>query len=286
YLYVRQNRPQDALKALNDAVKKQPGFMGALGYLGSAHLRAGQAKKAIEVFRTYKERVPQSPWARVMYARALAYAGQYDAALAETQAVYRDHPDSLAVTVSLAARQAQAKKYDEATATLTSGMAQFGEHPALLTRLSYVQLQQGSAEQALPLAQRAVDALGDGRGEPMAGYAYANLGHAYALLGKKAEALAAFKKAAELGIGIEERLLLLTDERTKPLMQDSANPLAAGTPPPAAVGADTTAAPAPAEEAAESEEDEGLDEGVESWEEDEEWSEADDWSEEELDDEE
>ncbi|MBI3180025.1 MAG: tetratricopeptide repeat protein, partial [Deltaproteobacteria bacterium] len=58
YLYVRQNRPQDALKALNDAVNKQPGFMGALGYLGSAHLRAGQPKKAIEVFRTYKVRVP------------------------------------------------------------------------------------------------------------------------------------------------------------------------------------------------------------------------------------
>jgi tetratricopeptide (TPR) repeat protein len=298
YFQVRQAKSAEAIKTLEEATAKHPGFLGALGYLGSAYLRSGQPKKAEEVFARYKERVPKSPWARLMHSRAVAYGGDPAAALMEMRSVQKDFPDSLVVSATLAVRLSEAKLHDEAITTLDRAIGLHGEHPILLTRLSYVHLQKGAAEQALAIARRAVASLGATRGETMAGYAHVNLGHALALLGKKDEALAAFKTAVQLGVGVEERLLVLADERTKPLMQDPANPLVKDAPPPPpplpppppepevapeeAAPAEAAAQPPSAAETAAQPPSAAE---TETWVEGKSWSENDDWSEETFDDE-
>jgi tetratricopeptide (TPR) repeat protein len=70
YLYTRQGRPEDAIRALTDAVGRRSGFLLGLGYLGNTYLRVGRARQAAEVFASYAARVPGSPWARLMHARA------------------------------------------------------------------------------------------------------------------------------------------------------------------------------------------------------------------------
>jgi tetratricopeptide (TPR) repeat protein len=254
YLFVRQGKLDEAVRALTEATQQHPGFLAALGYLGSTYLRVNKSAKAAETFLAYERRVPASPWVRVMHARAIAYAGQLQAAIDENQAVQKEFPDSVMVIASLAARQAQASKFKEAVETLERGLAMHADHPALLTKLSFVQLQLGHPDVALSLAERAIAKLGDGRGETMAGYAQANLGHALAALGRKPEAVEALKKAAQLGMSVEDRLTLLNDEHTKPIMQDAANALDRDLPPPpppappaapAALALAPPAAPAP-----------------------------------------
>lgn len=232
YIRFRQGRRREAIAVLESALTTQPGFLGALGYLGSAYLRAEQPDHAVTVFGEYARRVPSSPWARVMYARALASKGEHEQAMTMTQQVLASFPNSAMVLTNHAARQAQAEKYQEAEETLTQGLLDHPGHPGLLTIMSYVKLKLGAASEALALAQQAVDQIGDGRGVSMAGYAHANLGHALALLGKREQALTAFENAARLGVSTEDRRRLLEDKRLEPLMQDPGNPLASDAPPP------------------------------------------------------
>ncbi len=291
YLYVRQNKPEQAIGTLTAAGTRNPGFMGALGYLGSAYLRTGQPSEAAEVFAAYEARVPKSPWARVMHARSLAYSGQHEAAIKKTAGVLAEHLDSVMVITALAARHGQAKAYPEAIKTLEAGLTLYPDHPALLTKLSYVQLQLNRPEVALALAERAIAKQGDSRGETMAGYAYANLGHALALLGRREAALDAFRKAAELGIDSEVREQLLADERAKAVLADPKNPIVADAPPPAAAA--SAASPAAVASASEpeataGESEAGADEELgadESWSEEDDWSASDDWSEADYDEE-
>ncbi|OGR13403.1 MAG: hypothetical protein A2341_19670 [Deltaproteobacteria bacterium RIFOXYB12_FULL_58_9] len=224
YLYEHQKKSAEAIEVLEDATKTHLGFLHGLGYLGQAYMRNSQNHESLRVFSTYQARVPKSPWARVKRAEALSHIGNHDIAVAETQAVLVEFPTSVMVLTSLASRQIDAAKLDDARATIESALAAHPDHPALLTRLSYVELEQNHPDKALELAQRAVAKLGDGRGEALAGYAHLNLGHALALLGKKNEALEAFKKAETLGIDAENILVLWRDNRLQEIMKDGRNP--------------------------------------------------------------
>ena len=227
YVHMRRGQPEDAIRVLADATARRPGFLLGLGYLGSANLGQARPLQAAELFSTYAARVPKSPWAHLMHARALAFAGQHDAAIAETRAVLDASPHSLSAISGLGARLGQAGRLQEAADTLEGGLALFAENPALLTRLAWVEVQLGHADLGLDLATRAIAVLGDARGEAMAGQAYASLGHALAILGRTFEAQAAFAKAAALGLGVEERLLLVADSRVKKVLQESKSPLLA-----------------------------------------------------------
>jgi tetratricopeptide (TPR) repeat protein len=114
YLEARQGKVDDGVKTLAAATQKHPGFISGLNYLGSAYERMGKAKAAVDVFKSYRERLLKSPWARILHARALAYGGQLGEAIAETRKVVSDFPDSISAVASLAGRLEQAKKYDEA----------------------------------------------------------------------------------------------------------------------------------------------------------------------------
>ncbi len=228
YLYDRQGKIADALKVLEEATQTHLGFLQGLGYLGQGYLRASESHEALRVFSLYQGRVPQSPWARVKRAEAMARTGNLDAAVADTRAVLNEWPASIMVLTALASRLIDANKLVEARQAIEEGLLKHPEHPALLTRLSHIALEEKKTDEALALAELAVQKLGDGRGETLAGYAHLNLGHALALLGREDEAIAALKKAHALGVDAEDIIILHRDPRLKELLNDGRNPFKVG----------------------------------------------------------
>jgi tetratricopeptide (TPR) repeat protein len=225
YFYDRLGKHEESIKVLKEATEAHMGFLHGLGYLGQAYLRCNHAHEAVTVFTTYESRAPRNPWARVMRAQALARIGKHDQAVRETKDLVREFPESLLTLSALASRQIDAKQYNEARDNLERALAAHADHPLLLTRLSYIELEKGSAKTALELAQKAVARGGDGRGKSLAGYAHANLGHALALLGKRNEALAALRQAIALGMTADDRLLLMRDPRLSDFLKDPRCPI-------------------------------------------------------------
>jgi tetratricopeptide (TPR) repeat protein len=231
YLYERQGETQKAITVLDEATTTHLGFLQALGYLGQQYARNAQNHDALRVFTTFKARVPKSPWAALKRAEALAHIGNQDQALVETQEVVARSPDSVAALTALASRQIDAAKYEDARATIVRAMKLAPDHPALLTRLSYIALESGQIQEALELAQKAVVIIGDGRGEQLAGYAHLDLGHALARLGRTDEALSALARAKELGVDADDLLVFWRDAKLKDFMNDARNPFRPLAPP-------------------------------------------------------
>jgi len=219
-MYLRQGQHLIAQKALEDAVETYPGSLQTLGYLGEAYVREHRPEDALRTFTRYAAMVPKSPWAQMRRGAALSRLGQHETALREGQALAAKYPDSVAVLVALASRQIDAGKIDEARTTLARGLTKSPNHPALLTRLAYIELGANHAAEALALAEKAVAAIGDGRGEPLAGYAHVDMAQALALLGRTDDAFVALNKAVELGVGADDLDRLGRDERLKAFLAD------------------------------------------------------------------
>jgi len=224
YFYDRQGRTSDALKVLEEATTTHLGFLQGLGYLAEAYARAGRTHEALQTWTAYITRVPKSPWAAVQHAAALARLGKHALALDETQKALERFPRSLTIMTALAARQLDAEDYESARDTLTRASQLAPGHPVVLTLRAQVALVAGDAASALTLAQAAVAAVGDARGEPLAGYAHVSLAHALELAGKRAEALAALRRGRELGVGATDLRVLWRDERVKGLLTDPGFP--------------------------------------------------------------
>lgn len=225
YLYDRQGHQDKSIKVLEEATNTHLGFLQGLGYLGQAYARAAENHKALKVFTAYSARVPRNPWVQVRRCTALSRIGKHDLAIQETGALLKRFPRSLMVKIALASRYIDAERMDEASKILEDALKTHKGHAALLTRLSYIRLEQGQAEQALDLAQKAVAAVGDGRGESLAGYAHVNLAHALALVGKNEEGFTALKRAMALGVDGDELLYLKRDKRLQKFLVDPRNPL-------------------------------------------------------------
>jgi len=221
YFYDRQGRASDGLKVLEDATTTHLGFLQGLGYLAEAYARAGRSHEALQTWTSYAARVPKSPWAALQHAAALSRLGKHALALDETQKLLTRFPRSLTVTTALAARQLDA---ESARDTLARAAELAPGHPLVLTLRAQVALVAGDPASALGIAQEAVKAVGDARGEPLAGYAHVALAHALELAGKRSEAVAAMRRGKELGVSAGDLRLLWRDERVKGLLTDPGYP--------------------------------------------------------------
>jgi hypothetical protein len=213
HLYGRQNQPALAIKALRVACDNYPGFLLGLGYLGRAYGREKDYAKALKVFENYSQKVPQNAWAKLQQAHYLSLLGKYETALQITLNLRQEFPGSIQIMEALAKLYIQQEDYRKARQILERGLKGRTTHPALLTHLSFVALQENKLEEALDLAQKAAEAIGHGRGEPLAGYAHLNLAHALALNTRHKKALATLQYAIYLGIGQEAKERFLSDPR-------------------------------------------------------------------------
>ena len=213
YVHEQTAQQDEARKVLKSAVEQHPGALEVLGYLGDAYYSLGEYEQALPVFQQYLERVPRSPYAAQRRDAVLARLGRKAEALTNAQQLFAKHPGSVTILAALASRQIDAGQLDAAKATLKRGLKETPNHPLLLTRLSYVELESGDAQQALTLAQKAVKLIGDGRGEALAGYAYIDLARALAVTGKRDQAKDSLHKAVRLGVSPGDLDRLANDPR-------------------------------------------------------------------------
>ena len=213
YVFEQMTMRDDARAVLKQAVEQHPGSLEVLGYLGDAHYSIGEYDKALPVFDAYIARVPYSPYAQRRRNAILARLGRKDEALRNAEILFAQHPKSVTILASLSSRQIDAGKLDEAKRLLNAGLKMHKDHPLLLTRLSYVELEGGDANKALTLAEKAVAQLGTGRGEPLAGYAHIDLARALAVVGRRDEAKASLYKAVRLGVNASDLDRLARDPR-------------------------------------------------------------------------
>ena len=207
-----------SLKTLEEAARACPGSLQALGYLGDAYLRRRSYPDALRVFATYLERVPRSPFAAMRRDAVLSRLGRHEDALGNAAALLARHPGSLTVLEALASRQIDARQLEAARTTLARGLVQTPGHPVLLTRQSFVELESDRPDAALLFAEKAVAAIGDGRGELVAGYAHIDLARALAILGRRDEAKVALHQALRLGVGPDDLERIDGDPRLQGFM--------------------------------------------------------------------
>ena len=200
YVFEQKAQQDDARAALAQAVEAYPGSLLVLGYLGDAYHSVGEYEKALGIFMQYLERVPRSPYAARRRDSVLARLKRTDEALNNARALYAQYPNSVTILAALASRQIDAGKMPEARVTLQQGLKANPDHPLLLTRLSFVELESGDEQKALALAEKAVELVGDGRGKPIAGYAHIDLARALAAVGRRKEAKASLIRAVRLGV--------------------------------------------------------------------------------------
>ncbi|MEL6759887.1 MAG: tetratricopeptide repeat protein [Myxococcota bacterium] len=215
YMHQQLGQQTKARELLQEALDTYPGSLEVKNYLAQAYYLASDYEKTLEVWKTYLEDVPKSTHAARRRDRMLARLGKHTEAVANAQALLDSHPKSIPTLAALASRQIDAGELDQAKATLKLGLEENPDHPVLLTRLSYVELESGSAKESLSLAKKAVARIGDGRGEPLAGYAHVNLARAQALSGDRKTAKKTLRKAIRLGIGGDDIVRLAEDPRLK-----------------------------------------------------------------------
>ncbi|MEO1173761.1 MAG: tetratricopeptide repeat protein, partial [Myxococcota bacterium] len=203
----------EARQTLVEALKTYPGSLEVMNYLAQAYYLAGDFEECLTVWDDYLKRVPKSLHASRRRGKTLAKLDRRDEAVAAAKKLAEANPESLPTMAALASRQIDAGQMEIAKATLTEQLQKHPDHPLLLTRLSYIELESGSADRALALARKAVEQLGDGRGERLAGYAHIDLARALALTGKRGEARESLKKSLRLGVSGDDVFRLATDPR-------------------------------------------------------------------------
>lgn len=203
----------EARQTLVEALSTYPGSLEVMNYLAQAYYLAGEYDECLKAWEAYVERVPKSLHGQRRRLHVMANLGKKEEAVAAAKKLADEHPESLPTQAALASRQIDAGQMELAQATLTEQLRKYPDHPLLLTRLSYIELESGSADRALTLARKAVEVLGDGRGERLAGYAHIDLARALALTGKRGEARESLKKSLRLGVSGEDVFRLATDPR-------------------------------------------------------------------------
>lgn len=215
YMHQQLGQQSKARELLQEALETYPGSLEVQNYLAQAFYLASDYEETLKVWETYLEHVPESTHGARRRDRMLARLGKHTEAVSNAKALLEEHPKSVPTLAALASREIDAGSLDRARATLKRGLEDNPDHPVLLTRLSYVELESGSAKESLSLAKKAVERIGDGRGEPLAGYAHVNLARAQALSGDRKTAKKTLRKAIRLGIGGDDVIRLAEDPRLK-----------------------------------------------------------------------
>jgi tetratricopeptide (TPR) repeat protein len=188
-LYQRLNKRKDAEVSFRKAMELDPGLAdtyNALGYLRESQGHAGEAEQlynkalqidpnslaarqnlavllsgqrnradqAIALWRLNLAKQPDYLASLLSLAKALAAAGQTDAAIDQYQAAERARPDYIAVRLALAELYEQKLDFENAANELRESLAMQPANPLLLERLGDLESDRGRTAAALDAYQR------------------------------------------------------------------------------------------------------------------------------------
>jgi tetratricopeptide (TPR) repeat protein len=199
WLVTRFQSPAEGLSALREVLRKHPGELLALNYLGDSLGALGRHPEAAAAWREYLERVPASPFALGRLSRELARSGQHEEAVAAARKGLQLAPRSRQARLELGSRQLDAGQLDLAVATLRELADDPDARGETLLRLGWAYWLQGRPELSGPLYQRALE-LATGPTEwRTRGRALSNLAMVQLKLGDREAARATVRRALDGG---------------------------------------------------------------------------------------
>lgn len=157
WLVTRYRSSAEGAEVLREAIAQRPGFLLARGYLGELLHAIRDDRGALEAWQGYAEVVPQSPFALAKVGYAQARLGRTTEAIATTRKALSFYPESRDLQLELGSRYIDAKRWDDAVATLGALAAQPGTKGETLVRLAWAELQRGKADAAEKLLRQALE---------------------------------------------------------------------------------------------------------------------------------
>lgn len=164
-IHAEQDRPDEAIKSYEQALRLNPQSMQTQLALAQQHLKLQNADKAALYARLALNRAPSHPIARALNIRAELMRGNTGVAEAELAKLRKEFPNTLAVMALVGAREMAASRLDAARATYEKVAAAYPQHLEALEVLGSIDLRQGRKKEA---AERAEAALRLAAGSPTA----------------------------------------------------------------------------------------------------------------------
>lgn len=146
-----------ALKTLEQALERFPGFMLGRGYLGEALTALGRPDKALKVFETYLARSPRQSWVMGQIGYVHSKMGHVDRAVEWTERALRTTPSDPELLLQLASRFVDAERYPEAAVLLRRVISEGGARGEVHLRLGYAYMKMGKFNEAERQMQTAID---------------------------------------------------------------------------------------------------------------------------------
>jgi tetratricopeptide (TPR) repeat protein len=199
YALSQMDKPKDAVGALEKAVKANPGFLHARGYIGEHYNVNKEYAKALKAFEEYLGRCPGHPWVRAQIGYSKARMGNVDAAIDTTADALASDMDNAEIAIELASRLIDAGKLEEAAVAVGTALAATPPRPLAHLRLGYIRLLQGKLDDAIPALQRAIADAKQADEFRTRGIAHYDLGRVFARQGKKDAALAELEASRKEG---------------------------------------------------------------------------------------
>lgn len=210
WMLTRFQSNEAGLAFLKDVVKKHPGELIALAYLGDTQLAVGAFSDAEVTWRQFLALAP-SAWAWGRLSKALARQDKHDDAIAAAKKGLELAPKSLEARLELGSRLIDANKPAEAEEQLkplAAIAAPKGEH---LLRLGWTHWLQGEVDDAATHFQKALDVATSPGEWRTRGRAFYDLALVEAKRGHKEPARVALRAAMQTGYKLRKVDASLTD---------------------------------------------------------------------------
>jgi tetratricopeptide (TPR) repeat protein len=156
-----RDRFDDAIKAYEEVLKRQPKSVDANIALAGLYLAMGNLDKAQGYAQQAAVLQPQNPIVRVTTAR-IGLARRQPKAKADLAALQKDYPNAPPVLNLVAAQQAVDRQFDQARATYQKSLQLAPGNLDALTGLSRVDLVSGRAKEAVARVESGLKTVDDG----------------------------------------------------------------------------------------------------------------------------
>ena len=200
---AREGRSTDAVRQLQELVRKSPGNVPFLVRLSEAELAAGRSVEALATVQEAIARNPKLDFLHAQAARVHAAARRYGEARSEWEATLALNPRYVRAWLGLAEIAAASGPPAEEAAILERAEAAGVRSAAVLVRLSQIELAEGRLDAAGRHAEEAVRLM------PEVGAAWWAAGEVEEKEGHRSAALDRFETAARLGYGDPSDLVRL-----------------------------------------------------------------------------
>lgn len=195
---VRQHKAGNlpaAEKALKKVLKKTPGHVNALQFLGTLLARKGKLAEAIPLMQKAVKLQPENPMSRFNLANALKSQGRLEDAAVEFRTAAKQAPNDPRIANGLAATLLAQDRLDEAETHFRQAIALEPRFADAHSNLGAVLMKKGETEAAIACYREAI------RCNPHHAEAMGNLGNALSEKGEYDEAVGLYEQAIAIDPG-------------------------------------------------------------------------------------